>query len=42
MSTWKLITVLAKATGLQERDIDYAMQVLKIKMPQLYSTFHFQ
>lgn len=24
MSTWKLITVLAKATGLQERDIGYA------------------
>ena len=24
MSTWKLITVLAKATGLQERDISYA------------------
>lgn len=24
MSTWKLVTVLAKATGLQERDIGYA------------------
>ena len=24
MSTWKLITVLAKATGLEERDIGYA------------------
>lgn len=43
MSTWKLITVLAKATGLQERDIGYAglkdknaTTIQYISIPKMY------
>jgi tRNA pseudouridine13 synthase len=43
MSTWKLITVLAKATGLQERDIGYAglkdknaTAIQYISLPKMY------
>jgi tRNA pseudouridine13 synthase len=43
MSTWKLITVLAKATGLQERDIGYAglkdknaTTIQYISLPKMY------
>jgi len=45
MSTWKLITVLAKATGLQERDIGYAglkdknaTTIQYISLPKQYET----
>jgi tRNA pseudouridine13 synthase len=43
MSTWKLITVLAKATGLEERDIGYAglkdknaTTIQYISLPKMY------